>query len=104
MKNQIVWVLFDPVEIIDDRKENQSKRLEVLNDIQKAQSSLLSYEIILTIKKNEPVYGLIQFIHQDLEKYSRLKKYVDKYGFVVPVNVTEHVKVLKGEKKIKYKT
>jgi len=70
---------------IKERELTQSNRLEIIYEIQKAQQKLLNYQMLITIKKNEPKFCTITFNHNDLSDFEVLKKYVGEYGFVVPV-------------------
>ena len=81
----------------------QNKRYSVLYDIQWANIKLKNRELTLSVKANQPTYGKIEFIHENLSKFDSLKKFCGDYWFVVPVQGSATRKVLRGEKKIKYK-
>jgi len=61
---------------IKERDETQSNRLEIIHEIQKAQKKLLNYQMLISVKKNEPKFCTITFNHNDLSDFKILKKYV----------------------------
>lgn len=91
------------VQMLEERQESNSNWIWVLKDIRKAQANLLSYEFSITVKRSEPTYGNVSFIHEDLSKYDSLKIFAWEYGFVVPMKWGANKKVLKWENRIKYK-
>ena len=86
-----------------NKKIRELKRSRAREDVQQAQVMLNNFTVNIIAKKKEPTFGEITFVHSDLSKFSILKEYTGDFGFVVPVMGRRNIKVLKGEKRIKYK-
>jgi len=68
-----------------NRKQQDSNWLLILKEIQHANQKLLNYQMVITVKRNEPRFCTISFNHSYLSEFEYLKKYVGEYGFIVPV-------------------
>lgn len=83
--------------------ENDSPWYYLMHDVWNASFILENYTLELIVKKKLPTYWTISFTKDQLGLYKTLKKYTGEYGFIVPVRATRNKRVLKGEKKLKYK-
>jgi len=73
------------VQLLIYRQDQGSNWLKVLREVYQANQKLLNYQMVITVKRNEPRYCNITFNHSDLSDFDVLKNYVGEYGFVVPV-------------------
>jgi len=88
---------------LPNRTAKNNKRYQFIYTLSEAQSKLNNFELKLTIKARQPTYGIIRFNHPDLSKYNKLHSFVGEYGFVVPVRGGRSLKILRGEKPLRYK-
>lgn len=87
------------MDLLLNRQNQESNWLMILEEIYQANQKLSNYQMLITVKKNQPKYSTISFSYPELSDFEMLKKYAGEYGFVVPVTAGRGKKVLKGERK-----
>lgn len=94
---------FNIVEEVAKRQEEKCAWYYLLLDLYEARNRLFNYKVEISVKNKEPLFGSISFLHEDLSRFDAFKCYTGDYGFVVPVKASRNRKVLRGEKKLRYK-
>jgi len=97
-QSENLWVF----KIFEERENENSSWLKIIEEIRLAQSNLLNRQFTITAKRKEPSYVVITFAYDKLTRFEQLKSYCWPYGFVVPVMANQDKKILRGEKRVKF--
>lgn len=106
IKNEIAFLkdIILHLDEMDVIPEERIKWIQFFADMHLAQERLAKYTLRLSVRQKQPTYGEISFFHDDLRKFDALKRFTWDFGFVVKVLGSKTKMVLRGEKRLKYKT